>query len=104
MTTSIDKATRDIAAEFSDLREDVARLTVKIGELLSLQTKAAGLGISDAIETAQDKIAGATGDAKERAWAAGGEIEARIERNPLTALLVVFGLGMSVGLISRSRH
>jgi ElaB/YqjD/DUF883 family membrane-anchored ribosome-binding protein len=102
--TSMDNASRDIGAEFSDLREEVARLTTKIAELLQLQTKAAGLGISDAIETAQEKIAGAAGDAKHRVRAAGSEIETRIERNPLTALLVVFGIGMSVGLISRSRH
>ena len=35
--------------------------------------------------------------------AASGEIEASIERNPFTAVLIAFGVGMWLGLISRPR-
>ena len=103
MTTEADVATSDIASEFSALREDVARLTASIGDLLRQQTKAAGLGVAEALEGAQDKIADATASAQGRARAAGNEIEASIERNPLIALAVVFGVGMLLGMISRSR-
>ena len=104
MTSNIDKATGDMAAEFSALRHDVAGLTATLGELLHLQTKAAGAGLTDVIGSAQEKIADGVADAGVRVRAAGNEIEASIERNPLTALLIVFGLGMSVGMISRSRR
>ena len=104
MTTTIDKATGDIAGEFSALRQDLARLTATLGELLHLQSQAAGASVSDAIGSAQDRIAATAADATARTRATGGEIEASIERNPLIALLVVFGIGMSVGLISRFRQ
>ena len=102
--TTIDKATDDIANEFSALRQDLARLTATLGELLHLQSKAAGASVSDAIGSAQDRIADTAADASLRARAAGSEIESSIERNPLIALLVVFGLGMSFGMISRFRR
>ena len=38
-----------------------------------------------------------------RARSASGEIEASIERNPLTAVLIAFGVGMWLGMMSRSR-
>jgi ElaB/YqjD/DUF883 family membrane-anchored ribosome-binding protein len=103
MTTNADATTGDIAAEFSALRQDVARLTATIGDLLRQQTKAAGLGVTEALETAQDKIADTAAGAQGRARAAGSEIETCIGRNPLAALLVAFGVGMSLGMISRSR-
>ena len=104
MTTNIDKTTGDMAAEFSTLRQDLARLTATLGELLQLQTKAAGVSVSDAIGSAQDRIADRAADVKIRARAASNEIEAAIERNPMTALLVVFGIGISFGMISRFRR
>ena len=104
MTTNIDKATEDMASEFSALRQDLARLTATLGELLQLQTKAAGASVSDAIGSAQDRIADTAADASLRARAARSEIEASIERNPLTALLVAFGIGMTFGMISRFRR
>ena len=104
MTTNIDRATGDMASEFSALREDLGRLTATLGELMRLQTQAAGASVSGAIGSAQAKIADTAADATIRARAAGSEIEACIERNPMTALLVVFGIGISFGMISRFRR
>ena len=103
MTMNADVSTGDIAAEFLSLREDVARLTATIGDLLRQQTKAAGLGVTDAIDGVQDRIESTATSAQHHARAAGSQIEACIERNPLVALAVVFGVGMSFGMISRSR-
>ena len=79
----------DLAA----LKEDIARLTETIRGLVQHQARAAGSRVAEAVSEATD-----------RARAASGDIEAKVERNPLTAVLVAFGIGMSIGLLSRSRR
>ena len=93
----------DIAADLAALRRDVARLAETIGKLLQSQTEAAGVGVSEAVGDARDKIANTAAGARDLTRAASGEIEASIERNPLTAVLIAFGIGMWLGMISRSR-
>ncbi|MGA8171545.1 MAG: hypothetical protein WB816_12055 [Methylocystis sp.] len=93
----------DITADLAALREDVARLAETISKLLQSQTEAAGVGVSEAVGDARDKIANTAGEARNHARAASGEIEASIERNPLTAVLIAFGMGMWLGVMSRSR-
>jgi ElaB/YqjD/DUF883 family membrane-anchored ribosome-binding protein len=93
----------DVTAELAAIREDVARLAETISKLLQHQTRGAGLGASEAVGDAKDRIASTAADAQNHARAASGEIEASIERNPLTAVLIAFGVGMWLGMISRSR-
>ena len=93
----------DVAADLAAIREDVARLADTIGKLLQRQTGAAGAGVSEAVGDAKDKIANTAGEARDLTHAASGEIEASIERNPFTAVLIAFGVGMWLGLISRPR-
>ena len=93
----------DVAADLAAIREDVARLADTISKLLQRQSQAAGVGVSEAVGDARDKIASTAGDARDLTRAASGEIEASIERNPLTAVLIAFGVGMWLGLISRPR-
>lgn len=103
MTNNVTDASGDITAELAALKRDVARLAETIGELAQHQTKAVGLRASDAVEDASDGIAGAAADAQKRVRSASGEIEASIERNPLTSVLIAFGIGMSLGVFGRSR-
>jgi ElaB/YqjD/DUF883 family membrane-anchored ribosome-binding protein len=93
----------DVAADLAAIREDVARLAETIGKLLQRETQAAGVGVSDAVGDAKDKVADTAAGARDFTRAASGEIEASIERNPLTAVLIAFGVGMWLGLMSRSR-
>ena len=93
----------DVTADLAAIREDVARLAETISKLLQRQTEAAGAGVSEAVGDAKDKIANTAGEARDRARSASGEIEASIERNPLTAVLIAFGVGMWLGMMSRSR-
>jgi ElaB/YqjD/DUF883 family membrane-anchored ribosome-binding protein len=67
------------------------------------QTQAASDGVSDAVEDAKDRIASTAADAQKRVRAASGEIEASIERNPLTAVLIAFSVGMWLSMMSRLR-
>jgi len=93
----------DVAADLAAIREDVARLAETIGKLLQRETQAAGVGVSEAVGDAKDKVADTAAGARDFTRAASGEIEASIERNPLTAVLIAFGVGMWLGLMSRSR-
>jgi ElaB/YqjD/DUF883 family membrane-anchored ribosome-binding protein len=102
MATNVEGAAGDIAADLAALRQDVARLAEAIRELVQNQTLAAGHRVSEAVGDATDRIASTAVDAQNRVRAAGGEIEAGIARNPLIAVVIAFGAGLSLGLISRS--
>jgi ElaB/YqjD/DUF883 family membrane-anchored ribosome-binding protein len=103
MTKSTEGAVGDLAADLAALRQDVARLAETMSELVQHQTGAAGLRASAAVGDARDKIASTAADAQNRVRAARGEIEASIERHPLTAMLIAFGVGLSLGMMSRWR-
>ena len=60
-------------------------------------------------EIRQDNVAGAGGgsvgsvSAQDRALGAAADLERRIERSPLTAVLIAAGVGMALGMLSKSR-
>ena len=103
MTKNVESAAEDLTADLAALRQDVARLTEAIGKLVQHQTQTAGLGASDMVGGAKEKIASTAADAQSRVRAASDEIEASVERNPVTAVLIAFGIGMLLGMMSRSR-
>ena len=103
MTKNTEGAAGDLTADVTALRQDVARLAETMSELVRDQTQAAAGRVSEAVGDARHKIASTAADAQNRVRAASGEIEASIERNPLTAVLVAFGIGMLFGMMSRSR-
>ena len=103
MTANVESVTKDIAADFAALRRDITHLTEALRGLVDHQTQTAGARVSDAAEGVKDRIADAAGDARKGATAAGDEIAASIERNPLTAILIAMGLGLLIGMFSRSR-
>ena len=103
MAGSVEDNGGDVVAAVHALRQDVAQLADAMSKLLQAQTHAAGVHIAEAVEDAGQKLTGAATDAGRRACATSSEIEASIERNPMTAVLIAFGVGMSFGLLSRSR-
>jgi len=104
MTKSSEGTSEDITADLAALRQDVARLSESISALMQNQAHGAAQHVTDAVEDAKARFASTAADVKSRVNKAGGEIEASIERNPLTAMLVSFGVGMALGMMSRSRH
>ena len=78
MTKPADGAAGDLAADLAALRQDVAHLAETLSKLVQHQT--------------QDRVRAAT-----------SEIEAGIVRNPFAAVLIAFGVGISLGMINRSR-
>jgi ElaB/YqjD/DUF883 family membrane-anchored ribosome-binding protein len=103
MSENIEGATADIAADLAALRRDIAHMAEAVRGLAAVQTEAVGLRLSDAMGDAKSKISNAAEDAQKNVQAASGEIEAAIDRNPLTAVLIALGVGMFIGLISASR-
>jgi len=99
MTKNAEGAIADFAADFAALRKDVARLAEAISQLAQHPTQAAG----DAVEDAKNKIASAADEAQTNIRAASSEIETNIKRNPLTAVLIAFGVGLALGVITRPR-
>ncbi|GGJ45382.1 DUF883 family protein [Neoroseomonas lacus] len=104
MTKTSEGTTEDIAADLASLRQDVARLTESISALLRNEALGAGQRVSDAVDDAKTRFAGTAADVRSRVNAVGGEIEATIERNPMTAMLITFAVGMALGMMTRSRH
>lgn len=103
MGTSTQGPAEDIATDLIALRQDIARLVEAVRELAQNRTQAAGLQVAEAVGDAKAKIAGAAVGAQDRVREASGEIEDGIERNPLIAVLIAFGVGMSLGMMIRSR-
>ncbi len=103
MTRNVESAAEDLAADLAALRKDVAGLAETMGELVQHQTKAAGRSVSETVGEARNKIESAAADAQAGVRAAGAEIATSIERNPLTAVMISFGIGLALGMLSRSR-
>ena len=74
-------AAGDLTTDLGALRQDVGRLAETVSELVHHQMA----------------------DAQENVRAVRGEIEGSIERNPITAVLIAFGIGMLIGRMNRSR-
>ena len=81
MTKNTEGVAGDLTADLAALRQDVGRLVETVNELMHRQMA----------------------DAQENVRAVRGEIEASIQRKPITAVLIAFGIGMLIGRMNRSR-
>jgi ElaB/YqjD/DUF883 family membrane-anchored ribosome-binding protein len=98
-----DGAAADIAADLENLRADIASLRETIVWLMSGRANAAGAAVKGAVGDARDQFSQAAGRAQDSAFGAAVELERRIEKDPLTALLIAAGIGMAIGMMSKSR-
>ncbi len=103
MTTNAEATAGDFATDLAALRQDIARLADTISTLVQHQKQAAGSRVFEAVGDAGGKLASTAAGAQSRICAATGAIEESIERSPLTAVLIALAVGMSLGLLCRSR-
>lgn len=96
MSTNPETVASDLVADVAALRRDVARMAEAMNEMAHDRTRDAGLRVAEAVDVAKEKIVGTAACAR-------GEIEARIERNPLRAVLISFVAGAALSLIFRTR-
>lgn len=103
-----------LSADLSVLRADVARLAETLTSFAKAEGGAAAEAVSDRLRKGKaraeatasglmDEGAAAIEEAKHRARAAGSDIEACIERNPLSAVGAALGIGFVLGLLTRGR-
>jgi ElaB/YqjD/DUF883 family membrane-anchored ribosome-binding protein len=98
MAASADK---DLAEQIDIIRADIASLTKTVSQLVS---DTAGIHAS-----LKQRISNAARSAVNEAEKLGGEamhaavtgVEAKIERNPLTAVLIALGFGVAIGIFTR---
>lgn len=104
MSDNPEEVANDLSADLAALRRDLAQLAASVSALVNHQTHAAGAKVAGAMGEAGDRLAGSASRAAEQVKHAGGEVEACITRNPLTAAMVAFGVGLTIGLFSRARQ
>ena len=101
---SDDGAAVDIATDLAKLRADIASLSEAIAGLLSGRADAAGAAVKGALGDARDHLAQAASLAQDSALGAAADFERRIERDPLTAVLIAAGIGIAIGMMTKSRR
>ena len=89
----------DVIDEFESLRADVARLVAAMSELTERHAQPVDSHVADMFHEARNKVANAASDAMDHARAASHEIGKSIERNPMTALIIAFGIGLAIALV-----
>ncbi|HUI21137.1 MAG TPA: hypothetical protein VLZ74_08840 [Methylocella sp.] len=99
----VEEATQDFTADLAALRDDIAKLSSSVSELLRAQTAATTNAVTDVVDNARQKISDSAGKAQDRVASASTDLETAIERNPLMAVLLALVAGIVVGLVSRGR-
>jgi ElaB/YqjD/DUF883 family membrane-anchored ribosome-binding protein len=98
-----DFTSSDLNVDLAALRADIARLSDTVAAMVRVQADAAGAAVRGAVGDARDQLSQAASNAQDSAFGAAADLERRIERNPLTAVLIAAGIGMALGMMSKSR-
>ena len=98
-----DSGSSELVADLAALRADIARLSDTVAAMARTQADAVGAAMKGAVGDARDQLSQAASNAQDSALGAAADIERRIERNPLTAVLIAAGIGMALGMMSKSR-
>jgi ElaB/YqjD/DUF883 family membrane-anchored ribosome-binding protein len=101
---TVDGAAADIAAYVATLRTDIKSLSETIAGRLRGGSNAAGAAMKGAVGDASDQISQAASRAQDSVFGAAADLEGRIERDPLTAVLIAAGIGMAIGVMTKSRR
>lgn len=99
----VKEASQDFAADFAALRDDMAKLTMSVSELVREQASTATNTVMDAVDDTRQKLSDRAAEAQDRLRGAGLDIEATIERNPLVAVLTALSVGLLIGMMSGTR-
>jgi ElaB/YqjD/DUF883 family membrane-anchored ribosome-binding protein len=103
MTKHIDPPIGDFSNDIAALRDDVEKLAASVGSMIQHQATSAGSRVADVVSDVGHRISDKAADARTQVKAVSAKVEAGIEHNPLMAVLIAFGVGMSIALLTRSR-
>lgn len=104
MASKTENSAVDISADLANLRDDVAKLSASVAELLRQQTTQTQDKVRGAVDNAREQLAHSAADAKESVRSASAELESSIERNPLTAVMIAMLCGLVLGMMGRSHR
>ena len=99
-----DVAAADFAGDLAALRADIASLSETITGLMRGRADAAGAAVKGAAGDARDQLSQAASHVQESAFGVAADLERRIERDPLTAVLIAVGIGIAIGMTTKSRR
>src|SRR5262245_42455962 len=112
-------SSQDLGESIKEIRAQIDALTKTLGDLADdtvemrnefskrvkqTSREAASLGeqiVQEAAHAGNEALNAASSFAANSANAAAGRLEAQIARNPVTALLLAMGLGLTIGLLTR---
>ena len=100
----IKDVSQDFAENFAALRDDVAKLTTSVTELVRSQASTTTGTVMEAVKGAGQKLSDSTTEAQNQLRGIGSDIEATIERNPLAAVLTALSAGLNIGMVTGSRR
>ena len=97
-----DVAASELSVDLAALRTDLARLSDTIAVLMRGQADAAGAAVKGAVGDARYQLSQAAIHAQDRAFGVAADLERRVEKS-LSAVLIAAGIGMALGMMSKSR-
>lgn len=101
-TDKIYQGVGDVSADLAALREDIAKLTGAVGDLVRGQASSAAGTVAGAVDQARQSVTETAGDVQARMSSSARDIEGMIERNPMTAIMVALVGGLIIGLFTRT--
>jgi ElaB/YqjD/DUF883 family membrane-anchored ribosome-binding protein len=94
----------DLSSDLAALRGDVSLLAQRVGELAQHGKNDARARVVEAASDAHAKINASAANAETRIRVAGADLVASIDRNPIMALAIAFGIGIGFGAFNRARN
>lgn len=108
---SLDKVARELSSDFQALRNDLRKLTGVVSSLANDQADNTRSSFASVVDRARDRFsdtsdhfASQANYAGDRLRGAQAEIETRIGRNPMTAVMIAVVGGLLIGALSRTRR
>jgi uncharacterized protein YjbJ (UPF0337 family) len=86
--------------DFSGLRGQVASLTQSVADLAQKQIAAGRDQLASAVGSAGDGLSQSAASAQDKLVSLEGDVEARIKKNPLGAVLIAGLIGLLIGKLS----
>jgi ElaB/YqjD/DUF883 family membrane-anchored ribosome-binding protein len=94
----------NVSDEITVLKQDIARLTAAVADLVKLEASQARSKVEDVVVDLYNEGRDKLEQAGARAKGLSEDLNHTIERNPTTSVLTALGIGLIVGLLSRSRN
>ena len=96
----LEETSKDFTADLASLRDDVAKLSSSLSEVIRTHSAATTNTVFDAVNNARQKISDTASKAQDRVARASTDLETTIERNPLVAVLIAMVAGIFVGMVA----